>query len=87
MFQYAADCVPQVVEAVLGMKHTPYSTILALDRRIRDHPSPKVPPNGASGPAELGAATLGLTLQRFMLKAAPEMSKRVLQPRTRDLLY
>ncbi|KAF8577043.1 hypothetical protein K439DRAFT_1622389 [Ramaria rubella] len=73
-FKFASECLSQVVEAVLGIKHTPYSTILALDRKVRDNQSLKVPPNGATGPAELGAATATLTLQRFMLKAAVEMT-------------
>lgn len=74
-YQFASEVLSQVVEAVLGVKRTPYSTILALDRKVRDHQSLKVPPNGATGPAELGAATVTLTLQRFMLKAAVEMSQ------------
>ncbi|KAF8506318.1 fungal-specific transcription factor domain-containing protein [Gautieria morchelliformis] len=74
-FQFASECLSQVVDAVLGIKRTPYSTILALDRKVRDHQALKVPPNGATGPAELGAATVTLTLQRFMLKAIVEMSQ------------
>jgi hypothetical protein len=73
-FQFASEVLSQVVEAVLGVKRTPYSTILALDRKVRDHQALKIPPNGATGPAELGAATVALTLQRFLLKAAVEMS-------------
>jgi hypothetical protein len=74
-FQFASECLSQVVQAVLGIKRTPYSTILALDRKVRDHQALKVPPNGATGPSELGAATVTLTLQRFMLKAMVEMSQ------------
>ncbi|KAF8508941.1 fungal-specific transcription factor domain-containing protein [Hysterangium stoloniferum] len=71
--QFASECTSQVVRAVLGIKQTPYSTILALDRKVRDHQALKIPPNGATGPCELGAATEGLTLQRFFLKALAEM--------------
>lgn len=64
-----------MVRATLGVRGVAYSTILALDRKIRDHQVLKIPANGAGGVNELGAATIPLTLQRFMLKAQGEMSE------------
>ncbi|KIJ54545.1 hypothetical protein M422DRAFT_24494 [Sphaerobolus stellatus SS14] len=72
--QFAAECLSQVARATLGVKSIAYSTILALDRKIRDSHALKIPCNGASGQNELGAATVSLTFQRFMLKAHGEMA-------------
>ena len=74
-YQYRSQCLVPVVEEAFGAKSPGYSTILKLDRKIRDFEIPSSLQLGIPPDTDTSTANLSLSMQRYMLFCEKETSQ------------
>lgn len=74
-YVYRTQCLVPVVEEAFGGKSPSYSTILKLDRKIRDFEIPSSLQLGIPGDANQTNMSLSLSMQRYMLFCEKETSE------------
>ncbi|EPQ56096.1 hypothetical protein GLOTRDRAFT_39622, partial [Gloeophyllum trabeum ATCC 11539] len=69
-YRFAAECVTEIVEKVLGTTTPSYTTVMELDRKVRDFPMPQyatpMPSYDVRDP-ETGRLALAESMQRFCM--------------------
>ncbi|KAF8508017.1 fungal-specific transcription factor domain-containing protein [Hysterangium stoloniferum] len=82
-YRFFSVYLSPVIEAILGAKTANYSTVLALDRKVRDQDvAPLIEFDTRRAPGDpivdLTGATLGVTMQKFMIVAWPHLTLQYL---------
>jgi hypothetical protein len=74
-FRFAAECVTEVAIKTSMAQVPPYSSILELDRKLRDYHIPDIPmpPPGPDGKVDLSKASIIMT--RYVLLHSREVSE------------
>ena len=78
-YRYFSIYLSPVIDAILGAKSANYSTVLALDRKVRDQDlAPLIEFDTSRAPGDpivdLSGTSLGMTMQKFMIVAWPHLS-------------
>ena len=68
-FRFACECVSQVAAKTSTAQVPSYSTILDLDRKVRDFPIPEIPLDGP-----IDRAKPSMVMTRFVLSHSREVS-------------
>lgn len=78
-YRFFSVYLAPVIDAILAAKTANYTTVLALDRRVRDQDvAPLIEFDAGRAPGDpiidLTGPTLGVTMQKFMIVAWPHLS-------------